>query len=64
MEEQPQCFYCEQTSAEMPLIRLIFQGKELYICPQHLPLLIHEPDKLADKLPGIKTSGAKARHDH
>jgi hypothetical protein len=46
----------------MPLIRLSYQGKDLWICPQHLPLLIHEPAKLAGKLPGIKTSGVKAEH--
>ena len=47
----------------MPLIRLTFQDHDLWICPQHLPLLIHEPDKLAGKLPGLKTSGAQAeRH--
>ena len=59
MAEQPRCLYCEQTSEEMPLIRLTFQGKDLWICPQHLPLLIHEPAKLAGKLPGMKASGAK-----
>jgi hypothetical protein len=63
MAEKPQCLYCEQTSAEIPLIRLSFQGKDLYICPQHLPLLIHEPGKLAGKLPGMKIPDAKAGHD-
>lgn len=60
MAETPRCLYCEQTSEEMPLIRLTFQDHDLWICPQHLPLLIHEPDKLAGKLPGLKTSGAQA----
>ena len=60
MAEQLRCLYCEKTSEEMPLIRLTFQGKELWICPQHLPLLIHEPAKLAGKLPGIKVPGAAA----
>ena len=64
MTEQPQCVYCEQTSEEMPLIRLTYQGKDLWICPQHLPLLIHEPAKLAGKVPGIKTSGPKVEHHH
>ena len=59
MTEQPRCLYCEQTSEEMPLIRLTFQGKDLWICPQHLPLLIHEPAKLAGKLPGMKAFDAE-----
>jgi hypothetical protein len=60
MVVQPHCLYCDQTSEEMPLIRLAFQGHDLWICPQHLPLLIHDPDKLTGKLPGMKTSGAEA----
>jgi hypothetical protein len=64
MAEQPCCLYCEQTSDEMPLIRLTFQGKDLWICPQHLPLLIHEPAKLAGKLPGLKISGENPEPHH
>jgi hypothetical protein len=38
---------------ERPLIMLKFQVKELAICPQCLPTLIHKPYQLADKLPGV-----------
>ncbi len=54
MNAEPRCLYCDKTSQEMPLICLKFQGNDLWICPQHLPILIHEPDKLSDKLPGMK----------
>jgi hypothetical protein len=30
-----------------------FHGKAILICPQCLPLLIHKPEKLVDKLPGM-----------
>jgi hypothetical protein len=40
---------------ERPLLNLQFQGKEIHICPQCLPILIHKPYQLADKLPGIKS---------
>jgi hypothetical protein len=40
---------------ERPLIPLKFQGREIHICPQCLPILIHKPYQLADKLPGIKS---------
>ncbi len=49
----PSCLNCNRTEQEYPLIRLTYQGKELYICPQCLPTLIHEPQNLADKIPNF-----------
>ena len=46
------CVQCERSSDEVPLVVLLYQGEQAWICPQHLPILIHRPDKLADKLPG------------
>ena len=46
------CLNCSTPEQDRPLIPLKFQGKELYICPQCLPTLIHKPYQLADKLPG------------
>ncbi len=45
-----ECFYCKITEREVPLIRLTFREEILYICPQHLPILIHKPDQLAEIL--------------
>jgi hypothetical protein len=50
MEEQPKCLYCQQTSDSVPLINLTYQGKPLWICSQHLPILIHEQHKLIQQL--------------
>jgi hypothetical protein len=38
----------------VPLLRLEFRGAEFWICPQHLPMLIHDPVSLAGKLPGAE----------
>jgi hypothetical protein len=57
------CLYCERDSDQVPLIPLLFQAQELWICPQHLPILIHSPAKLAHKLPGLaKLSPAEPNH--
>jgi hypothetical protein len=48
----------------VPLINFSYQGKELWICPQHLPILIHEPQKLAGKLPGAENLSPPQGHDH
>jgi hypothetical protein len=65
MTEQttPRCLACEQTSDAVPLINVKFQGQDFWICAQHLPILIHQPARLADKLPGADTLAA-AEHDH
>ncbi len=54
------CLYCGRSSSEVPLLRMLYQGKEIYICPQHLPILIHHPAQLADKLPGAQNFGPPA----
>jgi hypothetical protein len=58
------CLYCELNSNQVPLINFSYQGKELWICPQHLPILIHEPQKLAGKLPGAENLSPPQGHDH
>jgi hypothetical protein len=58
------CLYCERNSNQIPLLALVFQGKEISICAQHLPVLIHSPAKLADKLPGLaQVPPAEHHHD-
>lgn len=53
-QSHSRCLVCEQTEAQIPLISLHYQQKELWICPQHLPVLIHNPQMLAGKLPGAE----------
>jgi hypothetical protein len=36
------------------LIALHYQEKQYWICPQHFPILIHEPAQLVGKLPGAE----------
>lgn len=46
------CLVCKHTSEQTPLIAFEFQGKTYFVCPQHLPLLIHKPHELVGLLPG------------
>lgn len=48
------CLNCNRTEEQIPLLNLNFKGGEQHICPQCLPLLIHKPQVLAEKLPGIE----------
>lgn len=48
------CLLCERNEQEVPLICLDYQGQRTWICAQHLPVLIHDPQQLIGKLPGAE----------
>ena len=48
------CLLCERDSQATPLLHLDYRGESLWICPQHLPVLIHEPSRLVGTLPGAE----------
>jgi len=44
------CLNCQKSEHEIPLVTLQYQGKQVYICSQCFPTLIHSPAKLAGKI--------------
>jgi len=48
------CLNCDRTDQQIILLTLTFKGETKHICPQCLPILIHKPQNLADKLPGME----------
>ena len=58
MSKDKKCLVCEKSSDETPVTKFYYQKSEFYICPQHIPVLIHKPQELvglldgADKLQG------------
>jgi hypothetical protein len=59
----PSCVMCERGLHESPLLRLAFRESEFWICPQHLPVLIHDPSKLVGRLAGAETLRPSDYHD-
>ena len=57
------CLNCERTEEKIPLLTLQFRGETVYICPQCLPVLIHKPEKMAGKFPGMDTT-QPVEHEH
>ncbi|RLD40921.1 MAG: hypothetical protein DRI86_14430 [Bacteroidetes bacterium] len=55
---EKECIFCKRGDMEVPLVQLSFQEKNYWICPQHIPILIHEPTKLAGMLPGAENMQA------
>ena len=58
------CLNCGASEQERPLLTMKFQGQEFYICPQCLPILIHKPYQLADKLPNFTPAETHPSDDH
>lgn len=54
MTEAPRCLACERSQDDVPLVSLVYRGAAHWICPQHLPLLIHDPARLAGKIEGAE----------
>jgi len=53
-EANATCAVCGRSSDEVPLVRLTFRGKDLSVCPEEMPKLIHNPEQLAGSLPGAE----------
>ena len=54
-QEQPKgCLECGRGDMETPLILLEYRGTRYWICPQHMPVLIHNPAQLVGRLPGAE----------
>lgn len=58
-----ECVACKRGVDETPLIALDYQNAKFWICPQHLPLLIHDPDRLIGLLPGAEKLRPADHHD-
>ena len=60
------CLACGRSEEEFPVLVLRLAGRETHICPQCLPVLIHHPDRLTDKLitEGLKGSGRPSSDEH
>ncbi len=57
-ESKKACMFCNRTEHEIPLVRVDYKSESYWICPQHIPVLIHDPQKLEGILPGAETMQA------
>jgi hypothetical protein len=48
------CLFCKQDEEHVPLVQVDYKGKTYHICPQHIPVLIHDPSQLEGMLPGAE----------
>ena len=57
-ETEKACMFCSRTENEIPLVQVDFKSKHYWICPQHIPVLIHDPQKLTGILPDAENMEA------
>jgi hypothetical protein len=55
---EKECIFCKRDDHQVPLVQLSYLSKSYWICPQHIPILIHEPNKLQGMLPGAENMQA------
>ncbi len=53
-DNKKECLVCKTTDNDAPLISIVYRDAPLWICPQHMPVLIHDPEKLVGTLPGAE----------
>lgn len=61
--EEKRCLACKRDEHQTPLVNLDYQGNKLWICPQHLPILIHDPAQLIGRLKGAENLRPADHHD-
>ncbi len=45
-DEKKECLVCKRDDQTIPLIQITYKEKVLWICPEHMPILIHKTDQL------------------
>ena len=53
MSNDKACLVCKKTSSEAPVTKFYYQESEFYICSQHMPVIIHNPQELIGLLDGV-----------
>ena len=46
LDTKKACMFCDRDENEIPLVQIDFKNNHYWICPQHIPVLIHDPQKL------------------
>ena len=52
MSQVKSCLLCKTSSSDIPVTKFYYQDSEFYICPQHMPVIIHNQKDLKGLLDG------------
>lgn len=62
-QTRKECLFCHRDDTVTPLLVLEYRSSVVRICPQHMPVLIHEPQQLVGLLPGAENLKPADIHD-
>ena len=54
MEDHKECLLCQAKDNETILVNMSYKGNSIWMCPVHLPVLIHSPQKLVGVIEGAE----------
>lgn len=57
-ESTHHCLNCDAPEDRAALLAVRHGGRDVWICAQCMPALIHEPQQVAEKLKAIREAGA------
>lgn len=60
---EKKCLACGRDEHATPLICIDYQGERTWICPQHMPILIHNPAELDGMLDNARNLKPADHHD-
>lgn len=63
MNDSTTCLVCQTGSDLVPLISMEYRGGTFRICPQHLPIIIHNPSELIGLVAGAENFRPSAHQD-
>ena len=52
--EEKECLLCKKKDNETILVNMSYKKNEIWMCPAHLPVLIHSPQKLVGIIEGAE----------
>ena len=58
--ESTQCFNCQRSETDIPVIAWRYQAQELWVCSECMPLLIHKWPQVVGRLDGSKEQAKPA----
>ncbi len=51
---EKKCIVCERNEDQIPLVKFDYKQTYFWICPQHIPVIIHNPEQLEGKVSGAE----------
>lgn len=59
MNECYQCLICGRSETQLPLVAQRYRGQSIWVCTGCMPLVIHHPEEVRDRLEALSGGGPR-----